>query len=76
MGFCETGRPTFSTLPLLNHQYRGRGPGAQGWPRAAVEVHSHACRPNLMRHVSRAGAESHCCFLGVSVCGCTDGSET
>lgn len=31
MGFGETGRPTFSTVPLLNHQYRRKGPGARGW---------------------------------------------
>lgn len=27
----ETGRPTFSAVPLLNHQNGRRGAGAAGW---------------------------------------------
>lgn len=73
MGFTEMGRPTFSALPLLNHQYRGKGPGARGWAWGS----SGDARPNECGMCCWVGAESQLLMSGcVIMCGCTDVSDT
>lgn len=67
MGFGETDRPTFSTVPLLNHQYRTREPGAPGWAPGSSGGTWPCVKPELMGRDCQARVESKCC-LGVSEC--------